>query len=94
MTTTFRITRRCSATSGSIYQTLRIRLASRPLSLCLATLSKRESFLESLLFDYGRYLFIASSRPGSLPPNLQGMWTESMTPAWSSDYHLDINLQM
>jgi alpha-L-fucosidase 2 len=51
-------------------------------------------FVESLLFDYGRYLFIASSRPGSLPPNLQGIWTESLTPAWSADYHVDINLQM
>jgi alpha-L-fucosidase 2 len=51
-------------------------------------------FLESLLFDYGRYLFIASSRPGGLPPNLQGLWTEQLYPAWSSDYHVDINLQM
>ncbi|RFU28792.1 hypothetical protein B7463_g7548, partial [Scytalidium lignicola] len=53
-----------------------------------------DPFVESLLFDYGRYLFIASSRPGSLPPNLQGIWTESLTPAWSADYHVDINLQM
>lgn len=51
-------------------------------------------YVESLIFDYGRYLFIASSRPGSLPPNLQGIWTESLTPAWSADYHVDINLQM
>jgi alpha-L-fucosidase 2 len=53
-----------------------------------------DPFVESLLFDYGRYLFIASSRPGSLPPNLQGIWTESLTPAWSADYHLDVNVQM
>ncbi|KAH8811188.1 glycoside hydrolase family 95 protein [Xylogone sp. PMI_703] len=51
-------------------------------------------FIESLLFDYGRYLFIASSRPGSLPPNLQGIWAEALAPAWSADYHVDINLQM
>jgi alpha-L-fucosidase 2 len=51
-------------------------------------------FVEALLFDYGRYLFIASSRPGSLPPNLQGIWTESLAPAWSADYHVDVNLQM
>jgi alpha-L-fucosidase 2 len=51
-------------------------------------------FVESLLFDYGRYLFIASSRPGSLPPNLQGIWTEQLSPAWSADYHVDINLEM
>lgn len=51
-------------------------------------------FIENLLFDYGRYLFIGSCRPGSLPPNLQGIWTESLTPAWSADYHVDVNVQM
>lgn len=53
-----------------------------------------DPFVESLLFDYGRYLFISSSRPGSLPPNLQGLWTEQPSPAWSADYHANINLQM
>ncbi|RAH66524.1 uncharacterized protein BO66DRAFT_414363 [Aspergillus aculeatinus CBS 121060] len=53
-----------------------------------------DPFVENLLFDYGRYLFISSSRPGSLPPNLQGLWTESYSPAWSGDYHANINLQM
>lgn len=53
-----------------------------------------DPFVEALLFDYGRYLFIASSRPGSLPPNLQGIWAEALAPAWSADYHVDINLQM
>ncbi|KAM0456662.1 hypothetical protein ACHAO4_003693 [Trichoderma viride] len=52
------------------------------------------TFIENLLFDYGRYLFIGSCRPGSLPPNLQGIWTESLTPAWSADYHVDVNVQM
>ncbi|KAK5996320.1 putative alpha-fucosidase A [Cladobotryum mycophilum] len=51
-------------------------------------------FIESLLFDYGRYLFIASCRPGSLPPNLQGIWAEALSPAWSADYHVDVNVQM
>lgn len=50
--------------------------------------------LESLFFQYGRYLLIASSRPGSLPANLQGIWNQSKTPSWDSDYHLNINLQM
>ena len=50
--------------------------------------------LEEMIFDYGRYLMIASSRPGSLPANLQGVWNNSTTPPWSGDYHLDINLQM
>jgi alpha-L-fucosidase 2 len=50
--------------------------------------------LEALYFQYGRYLLIASSRPGGLPANLQGLWNESMNPPWDSDYHLNINLQM
>lgn len=53
-----------------------------------------DPFIENLLFDYGRYLFISSSRPGSLPPNLQGLWTEQYSPSWGSDYHANINLQM
>ena len=50
--------------------------------------------LEVLLFNYGRYLKISSSRAGSLPANLQGVWNESRNPAWDADYHNDINLQM
>lgn len=50
--------------------------------------------LESLYFRFGRYLLIASSRPGGLPANLQGLWNDSMFPPWDSDYHLNINLQM
>ncbi|MHA6482955.1 glycosyl hydrolase family 95 catalytic domain-containing protein [Paenibacillus sp. strain BS8-2] len=50
--------------------------------------------LLALFFQYGRYLLIASSRPGSLPANLQGIWNDSHTPPWESDYHLNINLQM
>ncbi|WP_372351640.1 glycoside hydrolase N-terminal domain-containing protein [Streptomyces sp. KL116D] len=50
--------------------------------------------LEALFFQYGRYLLIASSRAGSLPANLQGVWNQSTTPPWSADYHVNINLQM
>jgi alpha-L-fucosidase 2 len=50
--------------------------------------------LEELLFQFGRYLLIASSRPGSLPANLQGKWNDSNNPPWRGDYHTDINLQM
>jgi len=53
-----------------------------------------DRWLEALHFAYGRYLLIASSRPGSLPANLQGVWNDSDTPAWSADYHTNINLQM
>lgn len=51
--------------------------------------------LEELLYQYGRYLTIAASRETDmLPSNLQGIWNHSNTPIWSSDYHLNINLQM
>ena len=50
--------------------------------------------LETLLFQYGRYLLIGSSRAGGLPANLQGLWNNSNTPPWGSDYHSNINIQM
>ncbi|MEI6176921.1 MAG: glycoside hydrolase family 95 protein, partial [Verrucomicrobiota bacterium] len=50
--------------------------------------------LEALMFHYGRYLLIASSRPGTLPANLQGIWCNSNKPAWFADYHTNINIQM
>lgn len=58
------------------------------------TLDKGDPYLESLLFDFGRYLLIGSSRPNSLPPNLQGKWSNGFGAAWSGDYHTNINLQM
>ncbi|MDX6362852.1 MAG: alpha-L-fucosidase 2 [Streptomyces sp.] len=56
--------------------------------------SATDRALEALFFQYGRYLLIASSRPGSLPANLQGVWNQSTSPPWSADYHVNINLQM
>jgi alpha-L-fucosidase 2 len=50
--------------------------------------------LEALYFAYGRYLLMASSIGGELPANLQGLWSPLPWPAWNSDYHLNINLQM
>jgi alpha-L-fucosidase 2 len=50
--------------------------------------------LAALYFQYGRYLLIGSSRPGSLPANLQGLWNDKMRAPWNSDYHININLQM
>ncbi|MGN0334249.1 MAG: glycosyl hydrolase family 95 catalytic domain-containing protein [Lachnospiraceae bacterium] len=51
--------------------------------------------LENMLFQYGRYLTIASSREDSqLPSNLQGVWNCLNNPPWSSDYHMNVNLQM
>ncbi|MGP3955523.1 glycoside hydrolase family 95 protein [Nonomuraea sp. 3N208] len=56
--------------------------------------SAADRALEALYFAYGRYLLIASSRAGSLPANLQGVWNDSTSPAWAGDYHVNINLQM
>ncbi|WP_008583857.1 glycoside hydrolase family 95 protein [Niabella soli] len=50
--------------------------------------------LEETVFQFGRYLLISSSRPGGLPANLQGLWNNSNTPPWASDYHNNINIQM
>ena len=51
--------------------------------------------LENMLFQYGRYLTIASSREDSqLPSNLQGVWNSLTNPPWSSAYHMNVNLQM
>jgi alpha-L-fucosidase 2 len=50
--------------------------------------------LVALLFDYGRYLLIASSRPGGLPATLQGLWNDSLTPPWGSNYTLNVNTEM
>ena len=50
--------------------------------------------LAALYFQYARYLLIASSRPGSQPANLQGLWNESMSPPWGSKYTININTEM
>ncbi|MEV4754315.1 glycoside hydrolase N-terminal domain-containing protein [Micromonospora sp. NPDC049559] len=56
--------------------------------------SAADRALEALFFQYGRYLLVASSRPGSLPANLQGVWNNVTNPPWDADYHVNINLQM
>ena len=48
----------------------------------------------ALYFQFGRYLLISSSRPGTQPANLQGIWNESMTPPWDSKYTTNINYEM
>lgn len=50
--------------------------------------------LEALFCQFGRYLLISCSRPGSLPANLQGVWNNSNEPAWACDYHSNINVEM
>jgi alpha-L-fucosidase 2 len=50
--------------------------------------------LAALYFHYGRYLLMASSQPGTLPANLQGIWNEHIEAPWNADYHININMQM
>ncbi len=51
-------------------------------------------YLHELYFQYGRYLLIASSRKGTLPANLQGIWCNKIQAPWNCDYHTNINVQM
>lgn len=75
---------------------------SNPASLGLPTPARTQAMkdgpadpgLAALYFDFGRYLLISSSRPGGLPPNLQGIWAEEIHTPWNGDWHLDVNLQM
>jgi alpha-L-fucosidase 2 len=55
---------------------------------------RSDTGLEQTMFDYGRYLLVSCSRLGGLPANLQGLWNDSNGPAWASDYHNNINVQM
>jgi alpha-L-fucosidase 2 len=50
--------------------------------------------LEALYFQFGRYLLISCSRPGTQPANLQGMWNDQVRPPWSANYTININTQM
>jgi alpha-L-fucosidase 2 len=55
---------------------------------------KPDPGLDALYLQYGRYLLLGSSRPGSLPANLQGRWNAEFWPAWGSKYTININTQM
>jgi alpha-L-fucosidase 2 len=54
----------------------------------------KDSGLEALYFQFGRYLLISSSRPGGIPANLQGIWNHQVRPPWSSNFTTNINTQM
>ncbi|HBL40675.1 MAG TPA: alpha-L-fucosidase [Ruminococcaceae bacterium] len=56
--------------------------------------SAHDYSLMSLYWQFGKYLLVSSSRPGSLPANLQGVWGEKTKNPWNADYHTNINLQM
>ncbi|HTF95315.1 MAG TPA: glycoside hydrolase N-terminal domain-containing protein [Cellvibrio sp.] len=86
----------------NIFNRVRLDIGQRAFSgttpALLANYKKGEAILDRTLeatyFQFGRYLLIASSRAGSLPANLQGVWNNSITPPWNDDYHVNINLQM
>ena len=54
----------------------------------------KDAALETLYFQYGRYLLMASSRPRSMPANLQGIWNDQLAPPWESKYTININTEM
>lgn len=88
----------------SIFRRFSIDVGSTsPDLLAKTTLARLEAYLhegtndpdlEALFCQFGRYLLISCSRPGSLPANLQGVWNDSNQPAWACDYHSNINVEM
>jgi alpha-L-fucosidase 2 len=85
----------------SLYNRLELQLAendldSLPTDIRLTRIREGlpDPHLEQVLFQYGRYLLIGSSRPGTKPANLQGLWNPHINAPWNADYHLNINLQM
>ena len=60
----------------------------------IVTQGAKDAALVSLFFQYGRYLLIASSRPGGQPANLQGIWNDQVRPPWSSNFTININTEM
>ncbi len=56
--------------------------------------AEEDLYLETMYYQFGRYLLISSSREGSLPANLQGIWANGLNPPWDADYHTNINVQM
>jgi alpha-L-fucosidase 2 len=70
-------------------------VTDRPTDERLRTyLHGRDPSLVALVFQYGRYLLVASSRPGSQPANLQGIWNEDVRPPWSANWTMNINSEM
>jgi alpha-L-fucosidase 2 len=80
----------------TLFDAVDLSFASRPLP-AMADRARDDGISPALLeryFHFGRYLLISSTRRGSLPPNLQGLWADGFAPPWSADYHININLQM
>ncbi len=86
----------------SLYRRVALDLGAAPGASELATDARLVRFyqgepdpgLATLLFNYGRYLLIACSRPGGQPANLQGLWNDQMRAPWSSNWTININTEM
>jgi len=88
----------CAEYDG-LYSTMNLDLKStddRPTDEILSTRTDptQNTALVNLVFNYGRYLLISSSRPGTQPANLQGIWNDKPNPPWRSDFHANINFEM
>jgi alpha-L-fucosidase 2 len=70
-------------------------ISNRPTNERLISFKQDEDpSLVSLLYQYGRYLLISASRPGTQPANLQGIWNDRLAPPWDSKYTININTEM
>ncbi len=92
---------RHQADYASLYQRARLDLGGKDLGLPTKRLlssadlpAPAARYLEELYFQFGRYLLIASSRPGTLPANLQGTWNMNLRAPWTGGYWANINIQM
>ncbi len=85
---------------SNLFSRVNLNLGSAPSPLTTSQLMSRykagaiDHYLEELYFQYGRYLLICSSRPGTLPPNLQGVWNQYDVSPWTGGYWHNINIQM
>lgn len=85
----------------ALFERVALRLDGDPAKEALTTDARVAAFddtgdpaLAALLFQFGRYLLIAGSRPGTQPLNLQGKWNDQVTPPWASSYTVNINTEM
>jgi len=82
---------RVSIDLGKDVEALKLPVNERMLRLASG---KTDNALQALYYQFGRYLLISSSRPGSRPTNLQGIWNDHVQPPWGSNYTTNINTEM
>ena len=102
ITKTKNLHKKAIAAHQELYNRASLSISSRDESALLPTDQRLKAYhagsednaLAALYYNYGRYLLISSTRPGSLPPNLQGLWANTFNTPWNGDYHTNINVQM